>query len=352
MLRLLSAMLSLVIAPFGVALHSPDPTPPTDGHHGHGAEAAAHDNVTWVETMPYHPPQAYTLVIDGAHMPGERGWFLVPLTSSEPVSVDIETKHRMAYDADRAQASALIIGSTEEPWANVMPTQGSSWRDVEVNHAGRRVSCCQEVTTRIPGNTPGASGGSSGGSGAFVEPGRTLWVGLAADGWAPGSKLKIELTSWGAPLLMGAVVTGTTVEAVDLVDEARKAGSNARFASQTLVGGPGEAVRTWRPAGTGLLAIEASAQHDAWGTLAVHVPGEVPLRDERLQDEYYYGVALRAGGPFEVRLTDVHEPRPTFLVQDNEYGWLHARAFYADLSVPLRTYQMTLQPIEYEDEDW
>lgn len=338
MLRLLATLLSLVAAPLGVTLSSPE-TP--DAHEGH----AAHGSVM---VTPYVEPERHEFVLDAAAMPGETGWFLVPLTAASPVGVEIEAKYRQAYDASRQQAAAILIA--EDGRAEAMGGQVYAWRDAEVNVRGRQVACCQEVTARYPWSDDAYNGGSTG-SGAYLEPGETLWVGLVAAGWSEGSKLKITLVSYGAPLVPGLPVTGRTVEAVDLVDEARRAGTNARVSGQRLAGGDGDVTREWSPAGTGLLMLDAYAQGDAGARLSVALPHGAVHRGERLQDEGLGVIAFERGGKIGVRLADLAEPGLR-IAPGAPYSGIAVRALYADLSVPLSGYQAWQAPIEHEDDDW
>lgn len=338
MLRLLATLLSLAAAPLGVTLSSPEPPPAHEGH-------AAHDSIV---VTPYVEPERHELVLDASAMPGETGWFLVPLTAASPVGVEIEAKYRQAYDAATQQAAVVIIA--EDGRAQAMGSQSYAWRDAEVNVRGRQVACCQEVTARYPWNDDSYNGGSTGG-GAYLEAGETLWVGLVAAGWGEGSKMKITLVSYGAPLLPGPPVTGRTVEAVDLVDEARRAGTNARFAGQRLVGSDADVTREWSPAGTGLLLLDANAQGDAGARLSVALPHGAVHRGERLQDESLGMTAFERGGKISLRLADLREPGIQ-LAPGAQYSGIAVRALYADLSVPLVGYQAWHAPIEYEDDDW
>lgn len=338
MLRLLATLLSLAAAPLAVTLSSPETPEEREGLAAHGS----------VMVTPYVEPERHELVLDAAAMPGETGWFLVPLVSASPVGVEIEAKYRQAYDPSKHQAAAIIIA--EDGRAQAMGGQTYAWRDAEVNVRGRQVACCQEITARYPWSDDAYNGGSTGG-GAYLEPGETLWVGLVAAAWGEGSKLKITLVSYGAPLLAGAPATGRNVEAVDLVDEARRAGTNARFAGQRLAGGYGDVTREWSPAGTGLLVLDAYAQGDAGARLSVALPHGAVHRGERLQDEGLGVIAFERGGKMAVHLADLDEPGMR-ISPGAEYGGVAVRALYADLSVPLTGYQAWHAPIEHEDDDW
>lgn len=346
MLRLLATLLSLLAAPLGITLSSPSMDSPAGepGSDGVDAYGSREDSVLPV-SYPYVEPTPYEMVIDASAMPAEDGWFLVPLTAEQAVSVDVQAKHRQTYDPSRAQAAFVLVG---DPLGNGIASGGLGylWRPSEVNARGTRAWCCEDVTSRFQTVD---SGTTESATDAWLQPGETLWVGLAAVGWVEGSKLKITLTSYGAPLYAGEPRTGTTVEAVDLVDEARRLGTNARLGGAHLVGDHGDVARSWSPAGTGFLMLDAYAQGDAGARIDVRLPSGAIHRNEDLHEESLGLMTFERGGRIDVRLADVHEPGPSW---DGRSSGLQARAFYADLSVPLAGLQAWHSPIEYEDDDW
>lgn len=341
MLRLLATLVSLLAAPFGVTLSSPTVTDPP---------ATTHDDAVLMPTpVSSEPPRPYTVVLDASAMPGEDGWFLIPLTATRAVSVDVAHKMKQTYDPGALQAAALLVGGPDGTRADA--TMGNAWRDAEANVDGERVACCQSATSRTPFAGSGAIGMSGGGS-VFLDEGEVMHVGLVATGWLDGSKAKFTVTSWGAPLLVGTPVTGREVELVDLVDEARREGVNARFSGQRLAGSAGEASRDWTPAGTALLLFDAYASGNAGARVSVGLPTGALHRGEDLHEESLGVRSFTRGGHVTLRLTDLREPGPV-LFDQSEYGYVQARALYADLSVPLTGFEAWHDAnVREDDEDW
>lgn len=332
MLRILALLVALVAAPLG-ALLVPHAGPP-DAPGGGGAAAS------WAGAAPGAP-----LVLDASAMPGRAGWILVPVTASLDTRVRLDVRLKEESTDSGPGGYALVLAFSGQPAMVVGGGRSSSTQDVEANGGSLHVTCCEAGST-LPLNSLlapafGASGGAAlaGGPLGVVGPQKTLWIGLVAVGWDDGSKMRVTITpNASAALAAGAPHVGTRVAAVDLVEAARRGGTDVLLGGATVAGSPGEADVRYAPEGTGLLVLAASARGDASAALTVGLSNGTPLHDDPVRDGYRMIETLKPG-PIELELRDVREPSAVEQATDRRSsGTLGAIGLLADLDVPLQAF--------------
>ncbi|HUR69640.1 MAG TPA: hypothetical protein VM370_10370 [Candidatus Thermoplasmatota archaeon] len=285
---------------------------------------AAEDRPTPAASDATALPLTYTELHLGSDLlPGPTGWFAVPITVDREAYVRVDVSYYEFEHGQFAMSQAIVAieGAAADPsWAFGGYHQDPAFA---IEHDGQElVRCCEDLVTAW------STGMGSGGQPILVEPGQTLWVGLAAFQWDDQHNAWFTI-SGQAVLTQGEPRTGARVEAVDLFEEARRAGTHAYALSQHVQPAFGAASRTWTSDGYGLFSLTADAWVDSGSDARIRlsIPGEAP-REARIQgDSGAYAGAHRAG-TYAVTLDDVHAP----LLQQGPA--IHAVALFADVDVP------------------
>lgn len=277
--------------------------------------------------VPRLPTDRVTL--DASAMPGEVGWFLVPVSVDAPGWVEVRAEMTLVTDRAPGAAGLLLLmpgGAFPHPGTRGTPAGSAAQTSV----AGEGAACCPSPSPSTFQDLRTAS--------ARVAAGDVLWVGLAAVGWAPGSAalFTVEATPGElhtpVHLAAGAPVTGAHVAVHDLVAEAYEAGTAARAGGYEVAGGAAPVTLRFDAEGPLVLAID----HAAVGDASVLV--EVVLPDGgRLDNAPGRGVqgslsALAPPGPLELRVSAVRGPHLATLADlDREPSGVLARALLVDL---------------------
>lgn len=317
MLRLFAVLLAL-LSPAPFLMGGPD----AHGSHGSHEDAISSDDM----------PAPFVLELDAGAMPGERGWFLIPVTPEAETWVEVDMRYKnIVAGPDAAEAAvALVTGSERDRILNVMGAlPGGAYAFAEANMDGQGVACCDLSSLS------GAAGGSEmrgrGGGGFLAGPDAPVWIGLVATHWTPESKALFRITAYGTPLHAGDARTGLVVESIDLVAEARRAGDNVNLADRTVLGAHGAFDRTWTPEGAGLVLLQYYADGDATARLTVRAGDERVLDGQQVAEASGNLQGTRAGA-WQVTLDQIEVPEAAPFVGEPE-GYLHATMLYADVDL-------------------
>lgn len=272
---------------------------------------------------------------DDGLLPGPTGWFLVPVTVAETAALQLDLEIR-SEDADATPSlTGLVHGTADRLQMEVVDgwTGGPLKPVAEVNRDGTTVSCCAQA---------GLSAMSSGTKGTLsfdLAAGETFWLGLLAADWEPGSEAAFSLRS-DVPFTVGALHQGRDVRAVDLVEEARRAGDNVRT-GDVQMGSSGVGAASFEPRGTGLVVVDYWAQGEARGRVKV-TKGPETLVDTRMGDGDFGRLAAATGGAVGVVLSDLDIPNrlPSDALTDpGRFDHVAVRVLFADVDVPFDALQ-------------
>lgn len=281
---------------------------------------AAADQPSRVEAVSAPTVPYSELSFDDGLLPGETGWFALPFTVDQPAYVRVEMDlFEYTTGAPFTMSQAIVAIEGRESWPYMSFGGYAPAPLLEVAHEGAEiVHCCDDVTTSW---SMGTSGGRTP---IYLEPGETLWVGLAAYQWTDSHDAWFTLSAQ-ALLTQGVPRTGTTVEAVDLYDEAMSAGTRVRALSYAAQPVAGSVERAWHADGFGLFSVHAW-RHDGDGRVTIEIPGIAPVAS-RIGEDGVFAAAHRAGD-FRVALDELEGPAVS------QWEWIEARAFFADIDIP------------------
>lgn len=286
-----------------------------------------------------------TLTITEEAFPGTIGSYLVPVEVTAPahvrVSFDTILKdpqknlagfgHILAYEA--ADGEIVSIGN--------LGTVTSDDATASVNHEGKSIQCCPG-----PPEGDGDTFEASWARTVTVTPGTTLYVGMAAVGWTSTSKhtatvgIEEALTEEDATFTRGELLHGEHAEAIDLVAEAERHGTNVQHEQTTLAGDTAKAHVSLEPETTGLVFLRVDQSGEASGDLTVQLPNGTLIERGTMDDSFgsthpYRGsIALTStSGPVSIQLENASDPRQE--PSNDDPGTLSAIAVFADLPLPI-----------------
>lgn len=272
------------------------------------------------------PPVADTRVLRADILPGPTGWTAVALTVDVDSVLTLEGTLPPPARADKPSRAHLLVAREGGGHPAPVGSGSSTFSIAAVDARGARVACCGEPVMGAPGG-----GGEFEAGGWWLAAGDTLWIGLLAYEVDP-SQGEVVIRSDAGTLISGEARSGTDVQFVDLVDEAKRRAIGADLLGRRLVGGAGDVHLDWWPTGAGFFELSYQAWGDARATLGIEVPSETVLDGEVVAEEWGHVTAMQQGR-FAVSFTDVdpgrHRP---FLLGPT--GELRAEVLYADLHLP------------------
>lgn len=277
--------------------------------------------------------------VDVSELPRPTGWIVFPVRAEVEanvvVHVDVDVR---APEADVAAALAFLAdpnGTHGEPELSAAGDVDGAHRSLEANHDGRGLACCPDDDE---GETSFAFG-----AGATLDAGETAYLGLVVVNASEGSSLSADVdvlrSAEPGGVSVGQPRTGTAARAVDLVEEAQRSGTNARYGT-TQVGAPGEAEVTSRADRSTFAFLEVDLADDGQAELELAMPGGPGLGEE-----------LGAGARGEVAIAaDAGDTRATLAgLGGDEPGELagsgsgsEARLVLADVPLPIRAVDRSL----------
>jgi len=206
------------------------------------------------------------------HMPGSTGWFLVPVTVDRPAWLRFETDvFAGAAGGSAAWSPLLVIEGQYQPPILAMGTAGSQ-PAFAVAVEGQGARCCEDMWFSYSyawGEGPEVT--------IPMAPGQVAWFGMAASEWSDYDDMWFEV-SGQALITVGEPRTGERVEAVDLYEEAARAGTRVQLFGGNALALPKPVERTWTSEGFGVFLVDAySWSSGASARLDVEIPGEAPL---------------------------------------------------------------------------
>lgn len=297
-----------------------------------------------------------TVDVTDEALPGSTGWFILPVASTTDQIVEIRIWENLTEDRDddEVEGQALIMDLPgHDPsfhgWVD------SPYSPVTVHHEGQTVRCCQSPWALLGDPFDGGDGDDDGGYGptGHVEAGQTLRVGLAADGWDPGQTLHIRVHGREAPLQVGELATGTTVQAIDLVQEAQENGTSLRFGDRTVAGHHGQAHLAWDTDRTTLFSVDVWADGDAQAKARLELPNGTVVDNGDGRDQGFQASGSSGPGETSLSLTDLESPAWTDELSDpDRSGWVGAVALIAQVDLPgtsLEVHRWPDQPLPAEN---
>lgn len=270
-------------------------------------------------------------------LPGSTGWFVLPVSTATDQQVEIRIWENMSRDqgSDEIQGQGLILdlpgydhifhGWVDRPHATAT-----------VHHDNTTERCCPELTQQIRAPFDADDGEDDGGYGPILplHAGETLHVGLAADGWDPSQSFHIRVEGLDAPLEIGQLSTGTAVEAIDLVQEARENGTVVLAGDRTVAGDHGEAHLSWDAEGTTLFSVDVWAEGDTQAKARLELPNGTVIDNGDGRNQSFWAIGSSGPGDTSLSLTDLEaENLAEELLAPGGSGWVGATALVAQIDL-------------------
>lgn len=291
MLRLLS-VLALLLAPAGIGLGL-GPADHPEEHHA-------------------PPTFAHERRVDVSALPLPNGFVLVPLRASAQTPFELEVELGNVTARDGVWGDALFFGNASAGWSAGFGASTASGT-AEATAAGRTARCCQVPALSVPWAM--WSGGGSSVSGELPAGEHVLAL-LVAN--VERYEVEVTLRTGLDVVTVGDPIVGTTVEAVDLVAEARRSVTQASVGGLRVAVAGGAAERAWGAgAGSTFVGLGATAMGDASADLVADLPG-VGERVARLEDAYAHAFVL-APGAARVAIKNLDEAPASPLLQPGSY---------------------------------
>lgn len=269
-------------------------------------------------------------------LPGATGWFVLPVSTATDQQVEIRIwENRSEQQADEVQGQGLILD---------LPGRDhifSGWVDrphatATVHHDGSTERCCPDLARELSHPFDTDDGDDDGGYGPILplDAGETLHVGLAADGWDPSQSLHIRVEGLDAPLEIGELSTGTAVEAIDLVQEARENGTVVLAGDRAVAGDHGEAHLSWDAEGTNLFSVDVWAQGDTQAKARLELPNGTVVDNGDGRNQSFWATGSSGPGETRLSLTDLGtENLAEELLEPGGSGWVGATALVAQVDL-------------------
>jgi hypothetical protein len=280
-----------------------------------------------------------TLVVDASAMPEGNGWLLGTIHAAHDAAVAFRVALR--GEGPPPVAAMDFLGTSVQNLPAVGMFDAESGDLADVNHGGRVLACCDALQSF---GISGFGGGTSSGNGTLrVHAGDAIYVGLLAAGWTGASSFRASFVAPHGALQLDPVATGGGVRFVNLLEEARKQGTNLEAGSQVLAGSSGAARVAFEARQTGLLFVGYGFVGSASARLDVAVPDGTTANDGAGRN--VGGVVLAATDPGTSTITvrDVHDPPLVPMPGDGpQMGF--ATAIFADMPLPMHGFRSAIHP--------
>lgn len=263
-----------------------------------------------------------TLRLDDSALPDSTGWFLVPLHADAPGTVNASFALRTEGERGVKGAAAFLLQPE-------YPTVSAS---IEYAHPMLSASVLGEALPTPEGLPP--SSWSTGSGGQDIEfriaPDAPVYIGLAVTDWSEDDSFELVLTSEASGLGWGDVVTGEHVEAIDLVDAARRAGTHVQFGG-LAASAPADIERSFASEHGGIFAVTGWLSGDAEGELTIELPDGRVHTNAPGREVLTWGMGSLGPGTTTVSLTALDEGGP-HVAGRASFAW--AQFLWADVPVP------------------
>lgn len=322
MLRAILVAVVLVAAPLAaVAMHGQD----------QGYLTSAPDEAP----TPAAVPASDRVVIDTSSLPRPTGWLVVPVYADERAPLQITGDLSLdVQDRGPAGGSTFVaeLGPDGQPRIQASGDLDTRSQRIKLHHDGRQAGCCAPASER-----PDLGGGEAGRV-AWAGPETPAYVGIVVVNATNQTSAEITVEPAPGPAAENVTIStgepshGTDARAVNLVEEARRRGTNADL-GHTVVGETARANLSTDASQSAFTFLTYEVDERADANLALHLANGTSLSDVLPTAGEGEITALSGPGEATVALSNLTDParRPASDSSDT----IRAHALAADLPIPL-----------------